>query len=158
MKIFLDKKEIVVGDKINFKLDTEQEGEIVEIHNDQKETSVLVKGAFSGILANEKTFMVELSRCWLSRGYKTMTEKQIKKEKIKKAKKIATIEDGVKVMIGDWVSFKCDVEQSGKIKDIVTSSGVQELIIENENGFDGDYIGGETTTTERAASCWKEGV
>ena len=63
--------------------------------------------------------------------------------------------DGQGVGIGDWVSFKSDVEQSGqivKIKD--TMFGGKELVLENLNGFQGGYIGGQTQTVERAVDCW----
>ena len=65
----------------------------------------------------------------------------------------ATVE-GQEVKIGDWVCFKCDIEQSGKITAIKkTYSGVS-LTLENPNGFDGGYIGGETVHSELARDCW----
>ena len=63
--------------------------------------------------------------------------------------------DGQGVGIGDWVSFKSDVEQCGQIVKIKNSLfGAPELVLENFNGFQGDYIGGETLTTVRAIDCW----
>ena len=65
--------------------------------------------------------------------------------------------DGKTVKIGDWVCFKADIEQSGKIVDIKKSYMGHSLVLENENGFHGDYIGGQTITTELASDCWIEG-
>ena len=65
--------------------------------------------------------------------------------------------DGQTVKIGDWVCFKADIEQSGKIVDIKKSYMGHSLVLENENGFHGDYIGGQTITTELARDCWLEG-
>jgi hypothetical protein len=65
--------------------------------------------------------------------------------------------DGQTVKIGDWVCFKADIEQSGKIVDIKKSYMGHSLVLENENGFHGDYIGGQTITTELASDCWIEG-
>jgi hypothetical protein len=65
--------------------------------------------------------------------------------------------DGQTVRIGDSVCFKSDVEQSGRIVDIKkTYSGVS-LTLESQYGFHGDYIGGQTITTELARDCWVEG-
>ena len=32
-----------------------------------------------------------------------------------------------------------------------------KLLLENKGGFHGDYIGGQTITTELARDCWLEG-
>ena len=65
--------------------------------------------------------------------------------------------DGQAVRVGDWVSFKSDIEQSGQIVQIRTSSfGKPELILENPRGFQGGYIGGQTRTVEPASDCWVE--
>lgn len=64
----------------------------------------------------------------------------------------ATIEGGEQVGIGEWVCFKSDVEQSGQIVKIEGTT----LVLENLNGFDGDYIGSETQTRMPAKSCWVE--
>ncbi len=65
--------------------------------------------------------------------------------------------DGQTVKVGDWVSFKSDIEQSGKVVQIRTSSfGKPELILENLNGFQGDYIGGQWRTCQPASDCWVE--
>ncbi len=65
--------------------------------------------------------------------------------------------DGQGVGIGDWVSFKSDIEQSGQIVKIKKNLfGKTELVLENLRGFAGDYIGGQTQTVERAEDCWIE--
>ena len=65
--------------------------------------------------------------------------------------------DGQTVKIGDWVCFKSDIEQSGKIVEIKKSYMGHSLVLENEHGFHGGYIGGDTITTELACDCWLEG-
>ena len=65
--------------------------------------------------------------------------------------------DGQTVNIGDWVCFKSDVEQSGKIVAIKQTYAGTSLTLENTSGFHGDYIGGQTITTELARDCWLEG-
>jgi hypothetical protein len=65
--------------------------------------------------------------------------------------------DGQTVKIGDWVGFKSDIEQSGQIVEIKASYMGHSLVLENKNGFHGDYIGGDTITTELASDCWLEG-
>ena len=64
--------------------------------------------------------------------------------------------DGHPVKVGDWVGFKSDVEQSGQIVEIKKSYMGYKLVLENEYGFHGDYIGGQTRTTEEASDCWLE--
>ena len=61
---------------------------------------------------------------------------------------------GQTVNIGDWVSFKSDIEQSGKIVAIKQTYAGTSLTLENTSGFSGDYIGGDTITTELARDCW----
>jgi hypothetical protein len=61
--------------------------------------------------------------------------------------------DGELVKIGDWVSFKSDIEQSGRIYRIEGD----RLFLENPNGFEGDYIGGAETTVQLTRECWLEG-
>jgi len=65
--------------------------------------------------------------------------------------------DGQTVKIGDWVGFKSDIEQSGRIVEIKQSYMGASLVLENKSGFHGDYIGGDTITTEPARDCWLEG-
>lgn len=65
--------------------------------------------------------------------------------------------DGQGVGIGDYVSFKSDIEQSGQIVKIKKNFyGRVELVLENFNGFQGDYIGGQTQTVVMAGDCWIE--
>jgi len=60
-----------------------------------------------------------------------------------------------KVEIGDWVSFKADIEQSGEIVFMHQNlNGHWMLTLENTMGFHGDYIGGETRVVQRAVDCW----
>jgi len=65
--------------------------------------------------------------------------------------------EGQTVKIGDWVGFKSDIEQSGQIVEIKQTYAGASLTLENKHGFSGDYIGGETITTELARDCWLEG-
>jgi hypothetical protein len=64
--------------------------------------------------------------------------------------------DGQTVTVGDVVCFKSDIEQSGVIVEIKQSYTGKALVIENKYGFHGDYIGGQTITTELASDCWVE--
>jgi hypothetical protein len=66
---------------------------------------------------------------------------------------MATVE-GQTVNIGDWVGFKSDIEQSGEIVAIKQTYAGTSLTLENTSGFSGDYIGGDTITTELARDCW----
>jgi hypothetical protein len=68
-----------------------------------------------------------------------------------------TIVDGQEVQVGDWVGFKSDIEQSGKIVEIKSSYMGASLVLENKSGFQGGYIGGDTITTELARDCWIDG-
>ncbi len=68
---------------------------------------------------------------------------------------MATV-DGQQVKVGDTVCFKSDVEQSGTIMSFKSNGRHTILVLGNANGFSGDYIGGQTTTQERADDCWLE--
>jgi hypothetical protein len=59
--------------------------------------------------------------------------------------------EGQIVRVGDWVSFKSDVEQSGQIEAMLSGG---RLVLTNPNGFQGAYIGGSMTTIQRAVDCW----
>ena len=61
--------------------------------------------------------------------------------------------DGETVKVGDYVSFKCDIEQGGKIYKI---EGDRLFLQAGPNGFEGGYIGGQETTVQRASDCWIE--
>ena len=60
------------------------------------------------------------------------------------------------VKVGDWVSFKADVEQCGKIIKIKGSILILQAGDNEDDGntFDGDYIGGDSRTEVRASDCW----
>ena len=63
-------------------------------------------------------------------------------------------EEELEIEVGDWVGFKSDIEQYGKIKSI--QRGRNTLILTNEDGFDGDYIGGDTETLVSFEDIWEE--
>jgi hypothetical protein len=65
--------------------------------------------------------------------------------------------EGQEVSVGDYVGFKSDIEQSGKIVEIKKSYIGVSLVLQNNNGFSGDYIGGDTITTQLARDCWIDG-
>ena len=65
--------------------------------------------------------------------------------------------DGQTVTVGDVVCFKSDIEQSGVITAIKKTYVGTSLTLESKYGFYGDYIGGQTITTELARDCWLEG-
>ena len=60
------------------------------------------------------------------------------------------------INIGDWVEFKADIEQCGKVIDIKGSGKTAELKLSSDDtyGFDGDYLNGETETWIEAKRCW----
>ena len=65
--------------------------------------------------------------------------------------------EGQTVSLGDYVYFKSDIEQSGRIVAIKQTYAGVSLTLENSNGFSGDYIGGQDITTELARDCWVDG-
>lgn len=64
--------------------------------------------------------------------------------------------DGKQVKVGDVVCFKSDYEQSGKIVAIKPSNwgNGKVLVLENPNGFGGEYLRYATRTEELASDCW----
>ena len=50
--------------------------------------------------------------------------------------------------------FKADVEQCGKIVKIKGSMLILQASDNDDEGFDGDYIGGNAVTEVRARDCW----
>lgn len=63
----------------------------------------------------------------------------------------------VNLKVGDWVGFKSDIEQYGEIIKINRNRfGHTVLTLKSEYGFDGDYIGGQTTTKINASQCWAD--
>lgn len=70
-----------------------------------------------------------------------------------------TLGDGSVVQVGDAVSFKSDYEQVGTLVSVKRDM-FNNLILTlqaDEEGFGGDYIGGEEYTQERAKDCWSDG-
>jgi hypothetical protein len=62
----------------------------------------------------------------------------------------------VKVYIGDYVSFKSDYEQSGKIIDIKGCGNGVELTLFREGGFGGEYLRYSQKAYAYANECWLE--
>ena len=62
----------------------------------------------------------------------------------------------VEVKVGDNVAFKSDIEQWAKVIEIKKTYAGVALVLENKHGFSGDYIGGETITTQLARDCWAD--
>ena len=58
----------------------------------------------------------------------------------------------IDVKPGDWICFKSDIEQSGKI----TRINGAHITVENENGLEGCYLRGQTTVTLYKGNCWVE--
>jgi hypothetical protein len=63
-------------------------------------------------------------------------------------------DETITVKIGDVVGFKSDVEQGGQIIAIERRSATYVLVLENKYGFEGEYIGGDTTTRVDLCDCW----
>ncbi len=61
----------------------------------------------------------------------------------------------MQLSIGDQVSFKSDIEQSGTIigikRDIM---GRRVFVLQSQYGFEGAYIGGEDVVQVPASECW----
>jgi len=66
----------------------------------------------------------------------------------------AAVVEGKTVTIGDYVSFKSDIEQTGKIVDIKDNG--KTLCLEDEDGFSGAYLRYATYTEEPVDRCWVE--
>ena len=65
--------------------------------------------------------------------------------------------DGTRVYVGDWVGFKCDIEQSGQILEIRKGFNGTEFVLGSGNDvFSGGYIGGEVRHTILAEDCWAD--
>ena len=61
-------------------------------------------------------------------------------------------EEEHEVEVGDLVGFKSDFEQYGRVIKLFGDYA----IIENENGFGGEYIGGQTQTQVSTDRLWKD--
>lgn len=59
--------------------------------------------------------------------------------------------EGQPVKVGDYVGFKCDIEQGGVIYKI---EGDRLFLRAGPEGFEGGYIGGQETTVQMASDCW----
>lgn len=62
--------------------------------------------------------------------------------------------EGNTVKVGDYVCFKSDYEQCGKIVEIIR--GTTLVLFKDDSGFGGDYIGGENYTRVDSRDCWIE--
>ena len=62
--------------------------------------------------------------------------------------------EGTVVRVGNYVGFKCDIEQSGVITRIYKSYDGINLDLKNDEGFQGGYIGGTNAHTVLAEDCW----
>tara|TARA_B100000989_G_C19486906_1_gene447909 strand:+ start:575 stop:805 length:231 start_codon:yes stop_codon:yes gene_type:complete len=62
-------------------------------------------------------------------------------------------DESFEIEVGDWVGFKCDIEQEGIVKSIQRSR--HTLIVENPHGFHGDYIGGDTEALLAFDDVWE---
>jgi hypothetical protein len=62
----------------------------------------------------------------------------------------------ITIKIGDCVGFERDGDQYGKVIKISTGmwEGEYDLVVENTNGFRGEYIGGKTKTVVNAEYTW----
>jgi hypothetical protein len=71
---------------------------------------------------------------------------------------MSAIVEGTTVEIGDYVGFKSDIEQSGRIygfkKGPYGGGKILQLEADSDNGFNGEYIGGDQTTEQFAMDCW----
>lgn len=68
----------------------------------------------------------------------------------------ARLNDGTIVKVGDWVQFKWDEQNGGRITQIVINPGGEVLFLENTHKFIGQAVGGKTTTRIAAHECWVE--
>ena len=67
------------------------------------------------------------------------------------------VQDNTIVKVGDYVSFKSDYEQCGKVTKIARGMfGGVMLTLYREDGFEGDYLRGADTTVQNAEDCWVE--
>ena len=63
------------------------------------------------------------------------------------------------IKIGDWISFKCDVEQSAKVVEIKRyATGGRSYVVEAPaDGFCGNYIGRADFHQVEERDMWTEG-
>lgn len=62
--------------------------------------------------------------------------------------------------VGMIVCFKSDVEQVARVTKVEKTRNGTVLTLTSlyEEGFEGEYIGGQMTTTEPADRCWLSGT
>ena len=66
-------------------------------------------------------------------------------------------DEKVTVKVGDYVCFKSDTEQTGKVTAIRSSGyGKYMLTVEDPDGFPGDYLRYATTTVVSSDRTWSE--
>lgn len=58
------------------------------------------------------------------------------------------------VKVGDIVGFKSDIEQYGKVVEIISDYRGTRFKLEAYTTFSGGYIGGQKHTEEEASRCW----
>jgi len=58
------------------------------------------------------------------------------------------------VKVGDWVDFKSDHEQSGRITKIESHRYGTRLHLHNPEGFGGEYLRYAKNTVVEAGDCW----
>jgi hypothetical protein len=61
-----------------------------------------------------------------------------------------------KIKINNWVTFKTDIEQTGKVVQIYKEGKNMMYTLSSDDtyGFDGDYLNGETLVQIEAKKCW----
>ena len=65
------------------------------------------------------------------------------------------VTENVELNVGDHVGFKSDIEQSGKIIAMNRLAGNRyELILEDKDGFSGEYLRGSTRTAVHSDDIW----
>ena len=64
--------------------------------------------------------------------------------------------ESVTVTVGDWVGFKSDIEQSGKVDRIIRRGYRTVLSLSNPDGIEGDYIGGQTEAEVDMYDCFSD--
>jgi hypothetical protein len=73
---------------------------------------------------------------------------------------LTAVVNGQEVKVGDYVCFKADVEQTGRIIQIDQPrqgwGRTPILLLRNDNMFVGEYIGGEHEARVAAEDCWIE--
>lgn len=69
---------------------------------------------------------------------------------------LARVQNGTIVRVGDWVQFKWDEQNGGRITEIKQNYGGEVLTLENKYGYVGDMFGGKTSIRIAAHECWSE--